>query len=554
MPKIFETNYKSHFNYKPVIVKTTSLVLIAITLIFSNILPLNSDTEKKVIINQLQFDVVVYGGTASGVIAAVSAAREGLSVALLEPESHLGGMVSGGLGATDKGKDYLIGGLSREFFTRVGKYYQKDISWYFEPHIAEKVFNDMVKEAGVQVYLHHRLKEKDGVKKAETKITEIHTENHTAFKADIFVDCTYEGDLMAKSGVSYTWGREGTSTYSESLAGVRPYTRTHNFKYKVSAYDKQKMLFPEILDVQPGKIGSEDKKVQAYNYRLCLTNAASNRAPFPKPDKYDPGRYKLLIEWINVVKKSEKNRNISFKDVAWISPLPNSKGDLNNNGPFSTDYIGGSWDYPEADYKTRKDISNAHKNYIQGFLYFLANDSQVPKELRQDASKWGLAKDEFKDNNNWPYQLYIREAKRMTGEYVMTQNDIQKNLTKSDSVGMGSYNSDSHNVQRYATSTGHVLNEGDMQVKVNPYQIPYRVMLPKRSEVTNILVPVCFSASHVAYSTLRMEPQYMIMGHAAGIAARLAIDGNCSVQDIKISALQQKLIDQKAILKWPQTK
>ena len=373
-------------------------------------------------------------------------------------------------------------------------------------------------------------------------------ESGTVFEAHVFIDCSYEGDLMAQAGVSYTWGREGREQYAESLAGVRPYAQAHNFRHEVSAFDENGVLFPGISENEKGKEGSGDKKVQAYNFRLCLTNMFSNRLPFTRPQEYDPSQYKLLQSWLTAIKKNENYRSLSINDVLAIGPLPRGKADINNNGPFSTNFIGGSWDYPDANYQEREKIIQDHKSYLQGFLYYLTNDRSVPEELRNDMLSWGLSADEFLDNENWPYLLYVREARRMVGGYVMSQKDIQTELIKNDSIGMGSYNSDSHNTQRYKTEDGKVLNEGNMEVRVNPYQIPYRVMLPKRNEANNLLVPVCLSATHVAYSTLRMEPQYMIMGEAAGTAAVLAIQTNCSVQQIDTSYLRFKLKAKKAVL------
>jgi len=496
-----------------------------------------------------KYDVVVYGGTAGGTITAVAAAREGASVALLEPERHLGGMVSGGLGWTDYGKKEVIGGISLEFFERVGRRYGKSIEWHFEPSIAEQVFNEMVKEAGVAVFYNNRLREQGGVRKKGTVITEIIMENGDTFQGKIFADCTYEGDLMKQAGVSYTWGREGIAQYNESLAGVREQTPKHQFTVRVSPYDATGKLLPEVQPGPKGTVGAADKKVQAYNFRICMTDVPENRVPFPRPANYNPKRYELLARMLKAM--TEKNgRAPLMKDVMKPDPVEGKKTDTNNNGAFSTDYIGGNWDYPEASYKRRAQIWQEHKDYIEGFLYFLANDPQVPKELQQEVSRFGLAKDEFVDTDNWPRQLYVREARRMIGEYVMIQKDIQTERTKEDVIGMGSYNSDSHNIQRVPTTDGAVENEGDMQVPVQPYQIPYRILVPKRKEATNLLVPVCFSASHVSYSTVRMEPQYMILGQAAGVAAKMAIDKRSAVQDVNTKALTAKLRAQKAVMEW----
>jgi hypothetical protein len=282
-----------------------------------------------------------------------------------------------------------------------------------------------------------------------------------------------------------------------------------------------------------------------------MTNDPGNRVPWPKPAVYSASRYELLARYLPAFEK-ELKRPLSINDVMKADVLQNGKTDTNNNGAFSTDYIGGSYGYPEGSYAERARIRQAHVDYIQGFLYFLATDARVPSALSAEMKGWGLCKDEFVDNANWPYQLYVREARRMVGEYVMSQKDIQTELTKPDSIGMGSYNSDSHNVQRRPTEDGTAVeNEGDMQVAVKPYEIPYRVLLPKRTQATNLVVPVCFSATHVAYSTLRMEPQYMIIGQAAGIAAKMALAGKLAVQDVDTNALASKLSAQHAVLHQP---
>jgi hypothetical protein len=493
------------------------------------------------------FDLVVYGATAGGVITAVAAAREGLTVALLEPGRHLGGMVSGGLGWTDYGRKEVIGGYSLEFFERVGAKYSRAIEWHFEAHVAEAVFNDLVKQAGVRVFLNHRLREKNGVRKSGTRLTELLADNGTSFRARIFADATYEGDLMAQAGVSYTWGREGIKEYTESLAGVRDHTPLHQFRAAVSPIDSSGKLLPEIMPRSKDPVGAADKRVQAYNFRLCMTKTPENRVGWPKPAGYRAARYELLARYLPAFEK-ELGHPLGINDVMKADILQNGKTDTNNNGAFSTDYIGGSYGYPEGSYAERARIRQAHVDYIQGFLYFLSTDSRVPPALSAEMKEWGLCRDEFVEADHWPYQLYVREARRMVGEYVMSQNDIQTDLTKPDAIGMGSYNSDSHNVQRRPTEDGTAVeNEGDMQVRVTPYEIPYRVMLPKRTEATNLLVPVCFSATHVAYSTLRMEPQYMIVGHAAGVAAKIAIDRQQAVQDIDTRALAAKLKSQRVV-------
>lgn len=498
------------------------------------------------------FDVVVYGATSGGVTAAVSAAREGAKVALIEPGRHLGGMSSGGLGATDYGKQETIGGLSREFYERLGRHYGKEIAWTFEPHVAENVFKEMVKEAGVTVYYNHRLKQQGGVRKrgVPTRITEIVMENGKTFRAKVFVDCTYEGDLMAFAGVAFTWGREGRDQYGEEFAGVRPVDRYHHhiFPPGVSAYDENGKLLPEISPEPRGELGAADKKVQAYNFRICLSKDKNNQVPFTKPANYDPHRYALLLRFIEAFEKHNGRPARLKGDLLIWSLMPNNKTDINNRGGFSTDYIGKNWEYPTANYKRRAEIWKDHLNYTAGFFYFLANDPRVPQAVRDDLNEWGLAKDEFADTKHWPHQLYIREARRMIGDFVMTEKDARTDLVKEDSVAMGSYQIDSHNIQRHVTPEGFVQNEGDTEVPAKPYQIAYRVMLPKKSEAANLLVPVCVSSSHIAYGTVRMEPVFMALGHAAGIAAHMAATKNTSIQEIDVPALRAKLRAQRAVI------
>ena len=491
-------------------------------------------------------DVVVYGGTAGGVIAAVAAAREGLRVALVTPDRHLGGMVSGGLGWTDYGKKAVIGGYSLEFFERVGRKYGREIEWHFEPHVAEAVFEDLVKEAGVDVF-RGRLREMRGVRRNGSIIASIDTEDGSTFAGRVFMDASYEGDLMAQAGVSYTIGRESIDQYGESLAGVRERTPLHQFRAAVSPLDERGRLLPEIAPRAADPVGSADQRVQAYNFRVCMTKTDANRVAWPKPAGYDPSRFELLARYLPALERT-LDRPLAINDVMKADLLQNGKTDTNNNGAFSTDFIGGSYGYPDGTYAARARIRQAHVDYIQGFFYFLASDVRVPASLAAETKAWGLCRDEFADTDHWPYQLYVREARRMIGEYVMSQKDIQADLAKPDAIGMGSYNSDSHNVQRRPTADGAAVeNEGDMQVPVTPYQIPYRVMLPKRAQLTNLLVPVCFSASHVAYSTLRMEPQYMILGHAAGVAAKMAIAAHAAVQDVDVAALRGRLRSQRAV-------
>jgi hypothetical protein len=496
-------------------------------------------------------DVVVYGATASGVVAAVSSSREGKSAVIVEPGRHVGGMVSGGLGATDFGNRAAIGGISREFFRRVlGHYVEtygagspqvKDCSdgFKFEPHVATLVFRKMLEEARVEVVFESPL---DRLEKDGARVTSIRTTRGDIFLGTVFIDASYEGDLMARAGVKYAIGREGRDQYGESIAGVQARSPAHQWPVPVPGLGPDGKPLPTIQAGSTGPAGSGDAKTQAYNYRLCMTDRADNRAPFPRPPGYDPARYELLARYLAL--------KPGLKVGQLMNPvrMPNGKTDTNNNGPFSTDHIGGNWDYPEADAATRQKIVDDHVAYVQGFCYFLANDPRVPKALHDEMAVWGLAKDEFLDTDHWPHQLYVRECRRMLGSYVMTQADIMDERTKADSVGLGSYNTDSHHVQRVVQADGSVLNEGDFQVRVSPYAIPYRSLVPRPSECPNLLVPVCMAASHVAYGTVRMEPVYMILGHASGVAAALAIDAKMPVQAVSIERLTSKLAEQGSIL------
>ncbi|MBZ4192280.1 FAD-dependent oxidoreductase [Niabella beijingensis] len=488
------------------------------------------------------YDVVVYGGTASGVMAAISAAREGLKVVLLEPKSHIGGMVTGGLSATDIGRRTVIGGYPLELYKRLGKYYnyqvytRDSIGWFPEPHVAEKVLNEMIKEANVTVLYRKRLKEKGGVVKKQNKIETIVMEDGSIYHGKVFIDATYEGDLMAFSGVSYTFGREAQSAYNEYSAGIREGSGSRK------AYGSNGKLLPGIQPDPPGPVGSGDKKTQAYNFRLVLTNTPENRVPFPRPERYQPARYEELLDHVLRTIDNYGPDSAARKMFPGIGKIPNHKVDLN-----TADYVGGNWDYPDGSYKKRAEIWKDHINYVKGYVYFLANDKRLPQAYRNEFSKWGLSKDEFKDNDNWPYELYVREGRRMLGAYVMIQKDVVSELQKPDPIGLGSYGLDVHNVQGYATEKGILKYEGGLQrteperMKHIPYQIPYRSLVPRKEEVSNLLVTVCISMSHVVCASLRMEPQYMIIGQAAGAAAKLAIAENTSVQDVPYSKLKQLL-------------
>ena len=501
-----------------------------------------------------EYDVVVYGGTASGVIAAVAAAREGLHVALLEPKRHIGGMVSGGLSSTDVGRSEVISGYTLEYYRNAGTYYGtrpygSTVAWKLEPHVAESLFQKMANKAKVDVFLQHRLREKDGVTKKGSKITEIFLENGASFSAKVFIDATYEGDLMAFAGVSYIVGREPQSQYGEYSGGVREGSNKKLRGQLVKAFDADGKLLEGVLPGPPSAVGDGDKKTQSYNFRLCLTREPENRVPFTKPARYDPKRYEVLYQTAMAMVEQLGPVPAAEQIFPTRGEIPNKKVDLN-----TADYIGGNWDYPDGSYARRAEIWQDHVDYIAGYIYFLGNDPRLPKEFRAVIGQWGMAKDEFVDNNHWPTELYVREARRMVGDWVMTQRDVVDELKKPDPVALGTYGLDVHGVQRYADAQGYVEVEGGLQrteavrMKHIPYQIPYRALLPKRAEAENLLVPVCVSTSHVVYSTLRMEPQYMMLGHASGVAAKMAIAAGKPVQDVDTRVLSDKLRAQHMIL------
>jgi hypothetical protein len=514
-------------------------------------------------------DVVVYGGTSAGIIAAIEAKRSGKSVVLIEPSNHLGGLTTGGLGATDIGNKGVIGGLARDFYHRIWKHYQQetawvhekrdaynarnvrfnpqdDTMWTFEPHVASRVYREMLAEAQITPIVNERLDRKSGVKKNAARIESITTESGRSVAGRIFIDATYEGDLMAAADVKYHVGREANATYGETLNGVQPALnkKNHRFEVFVDPYatpgDPKSGLLWGIQATSLAETGSGDKVVQAYCYRLCTTDVAENRRPWPKPANYDESRYELLL----------RNFEAGDERVPWHPTwMPNRKTDTNNNHAFSTDYIGGNYEYPDADYASRDKIIADHRSYQQSLLWTLANHERVPAKVRKEFQRLGLAKDEFVDNDNWPTQLYVREARRLIGEYVMTEHNCRGKDVAEDSVGMGAYGMDSHNCQRYVTPEGGAQNEGDVQVHgFKPYPISYGAIIPKADECDNLIVPVCVSSSHIAYGSIRMEPVFMILGQSAATAAVLAIDQDIAVQVVDYNELAAKLREKGQVL------
>ncbi len=527
-------------------------------------------------ISAVEYDIVIYGGTSAGVISAVQAKKMGKSVIIVGPDKHLGGLSSGGLGFTDTGNKGVIGGLARDFYHRIWKEYHKPETWkwqkqseygnkgqgtpaidgenrtmwIFEPRVAEAVFEQYVKEFEIPVDRDEWLDRKAGVKKSGGRITSITMLSGKTYSGKMFIDATYEGDLLAAAGVDFHVGREANSVYGEKWNGVHVGVlhHRHHFgavKEKISPYivpdDPKSGVLPRISTDPPGEYGAGDKRVQAYCYRWCASDHPENRIPFPKPEGYNPKQYELLV------RVYEAGWRETFDK---FDPIPNRKTDTNNHGPFSTDNIGLNYDYPEASYERRQEILAEHRTYQQGWLYFVANDPRIPKEVQERMQKWGLPKDEFTDNGNWPHQIYVREARRMVGHFVMTENELTKKKPTPDSVGMGSYTIDSHNVQRYITSEGYVQNEGDIGVPISPYSIAYGSLVPKAGQCDNLLVPVCVSSSHIAFGSIRMEPVFMILGQSAATAASLAIDNEQKVQEVPYEKLRERLIKDGQVLEY----
>lgn len=520
-------------------------------------------------------DVIIYGGTSAAVIAAVEVVQSGKTAIVVSPDTHLGGLTSGGLGYTDTGRKETIGGLARDFYHRVYNHYQDSAAWkwmakeaygnkgqgtpaidgdmrtmwIFEPHIAEMVFEELVRENDIVVYRDEWLDREAGVEISNGVISSMTTLSGKVFRGKVFMDATYEGDLMATAGVSYHVGREGTDVYGEEWNGVQTgvYHHGHHFRavdvpidpYRIPC-DPASGLLPRISPDPPGVKGEGDHRIQAYCFRVCMTDHPDNRIPFPKPEGYDSTQYEMLVR---------------IFDAGWrewfqkFDDIPNRKTDTNNHGPFSSDNIGMNYDYPEASYERRREIISEHMTYQQGLLWFVANDPRVPDEIQVRMREWGLPKDEFTDNGHWPHQIYVREARRMLGSYVMTENELLKRRPTPESVGMGSYTIDSHNVQRYVDENGHVHNEGDIGVGLpGPYEIAYGSLVPKKEECTNLLVPVCVSSSHIAFGSIRMEPVFMILGQSAAVAACMAIDQGKALQDLDYGTLKAVLLQKGQVL------
>ncbi len=517
------------------------------------------------------YDVVIYGGTSAAMTAAIQTKKMGKSVVVVCPEAHLGGLTAGGLGWTDSGKQHAIGGLSREFYGRIWQVYsdttmwrqearaeygnygqggraideKTQTMWTFEPKVAEETYEAWIKEHNIPVFRNQWLDRANGVEKVDGKIRSITMESGEQYYGRAFIDATYEGDLMATAGVSFIVGRESNDQYIETLNGVQTANaKKHQFTMPIDPYvvegDPASGLLPRISNIAPGPDGSADKGLQAYCYRMCLTQVPENRIPFTQPEGYDASQYVLIARVL-----AAGWREVFHK----FDPIPNKKTDTNNHGPFSTDNIGMNYDYPEATYARRQEILAEHQQYQRGWLYFLANDPSIPEDVRTEMSKWGLAKDEFTDNGNWPHQIYVREARRMVSDFVVNERHLKREIPTPRSIGMGSYNMDSHNIRRYVDSEGHVKNEGDVQINPGgPYPIDYGAIIPKQAECSNLLVPVCVSTSHIAYGSIRMEPVFMILGQSAATAACMAIDAKQAVQEVPYEQLKARLLEDGQVL------
>lgn len=523
------------------------------------------------------YDVVVYGATSAGVAAAVQVRRQGHSVVVIEPGRRIGGLTTGGLGQTDIGKKHAIGGVAREFYERIKRHYDdpthwtwqsresyrddgqtrtatgESAMWTFEPSAALTVMEGLVREHDVPVILGERLDRTGGgpgrvvrgVEMDGGKIVALRTESGRTFHGRVFIDASYEGDLMAGAGVSYAVGREANAAYGETLNGVQTQiARFHQCAAGVDPFvtpgDPASGLLPGIDPHGPGAEGAGDRRVQAYCFRMCLTDHPENRIPFEKPADYDPLDYELVL----------RNFAAGEAGMPWInSPMPNRKTDTNNRTGVSTDLIGGNYAYPDADYEQRERIVARHRAWQQGLMWTLANHERVPEKIRREVSRWGMCRDEFVEGRGWQDQLYVREARRMVGGLVMTQHHCEGRTVAERPVGMAAYGMDSHHVQRYVDAAGHVRNEGDVQVHgFKPYPIGMEAILPRREECGNLVVPVCVSATHIAYGSIRMEPVFMVLGQSAASLAVAAIEAAAAVQDVDYAALRKRLEADRQVL------
>lgn len=499
----------------------------------------------------VKVDVCVYGGTPGGVAAAVQSKKLGKTTALAVFRRHVGGMTAGGLTAVDLGNGASIGGLAHEFLLSASQAKSLAKSGAspelgFRPSQAEDIFRAMLKNAEVPVYYEHRLKavEKDGA-----RIKALVFENGNRIEAKMFVDATYEGDLFARAGVSYFVGREGNAKYGETLNGF-VVAKTHQFRFPVDPYktpgQPESGLLPGITAGPLPEPGTGDQRVQGYNFRMWAVKAEAG-LPWPKPENYRREDYALLERYLNTDPAAEWL--FTYKS----GPVKLNIGDCNNAGPISTDFVGASDNWPDADYATREKIFQAHVTYQQGMMWYLANDEAVPERVRAFARKFGLPKSEFAETGGWPHELYVREARRLVSDYVMTEKNCRQQEIVTDSIGLASYQMDSHHTSRVIVD-GKVLAEGCIEGHVKlPYPVSYRSMVPREAECTNLLVPVCVSSTHVSYGSIRMEPVFMIFGQSAATAAAHAIDAGVSVQKVDYAKLREHLLKDGQILDWSET-
>ncbi|QIU95350.1 FAD-dependent oxidoreductase [Bacteroides faecium] len=527
--------------------------------------------------NTPQYDICIYGESASGVIAAIQGARMGKKVVLISKNDHVGGLVTSGLTATDMNRNDLIGGITKEFYNKIYNYYlqpevwrnqdresfmvstlkrtyrgkndERQIQWVYESSVAERIMRDMLKTAGVEILFNHRLDLDKNVRKEENIIRSIQLENGKVVEAKMFIDASYEGDLLARAGISYTVGRESNLQYGETYNGIRINYDQGKDLTKISPYIKEGNVksgtLPYVTAQKWGKQGDADKRVQAYCYRMTLTNDPNNRISIQKPKNYNPLWYEIYVRMLKLEPETK------LQQIITLTPMPNKKTDTNH-----LDFFGASYDYAEADYKTRQEIEQLHKDYALGMLWFLGHDKRVPEHIRKEMLDWGLPKDEFTDTRNFPYQIYVREARRMIGTFVMTEKNVRKTdrTPAGHSVGLGSYALDCHYVSRVIDQEGKLRNEGTIFAPTIPYPISYYSLTPKEEECANLLATVCLSSSHVAYSTIRMEPVYMILGQSAATAAALAIDSDLPVQKISYDVLKYKLLQDGQLLSVPTKK
>lgn len=515
--------------------------------------------------------LVIYGGTPAGISAAVQASRMGARVILLEPGPQLGGLTTGGLGASDVGDKRMVGGIAREFYRRIHDYYRDPAHWthetredylprhplnvteatrqhwFFEPHVASKIIDDLIREAGVTVHLNARLDRAKGVARDGRRITAITLRDGRTFRAATFIDATYEGDLMAAAGVSYRLGREANAEFGETLNGIRflEPERTQGIDPYVREGDRTSGLLPRIAPKAPGREGEAGPGVQAYNFRFCLTDVPANRVPIERPANYDPLQYELLLRSL----RGQIPR--PGPQLFTVTPMPNRKTDTNNRDLFSTDYTGGSLRWAEASDEEREQLWREHRDYTLGMLWFLAHDPRLPETTRREVGRWGLARDEFTTTGNWPTQLYVREARRLRGEYVVTEHDARRRTTVKDPVAFASYALDSHTIGMFVDEQGRLRIEGTFFENIRAFPISFRALLPRRTEAENLLVPVCLSATHAAYGSVRMEPVFFMLGQAAGTAAVLAQEARVTLHDLPYATLQQRLLADGCVLAVP---